>query len=140
MKRWLTKHVRRPMVSPIISVALSRFLTALALALAWNRFFNARQLLKVQHAYTVAGAVFFSFVWVNYLRLDGVNIPRLGQRLSHGLTRVKKRTIPAYSDMLDYVDEEIVSFHDLSQEERDVSCLVANAACGVVFLALAFLT
>ncbi|MGI6163950.1 MAG: hypothetical protein ACOYEQ_08515 [Bacillota bacterium] len=47
----------------------------------------------------------------------------------------KKRS-HAFSDISDYLDEEVVSFDELAEEERHTCCLLANIICGAIFLLL----
>ncbi len=134
MRQWLKERIKRYMVLPIIYGTLSRFLSALTLALLWNRFVNTAGLVPVSHAFTVLGLGFFALAWFNYLRLDGINLPLVKWLpLSQ-----KKRSLGAFSDMSDYLDEEIVSLDELAQEERDACNLLVNTVCGVIFLLLPF--
>ena len=40
--------------------------------------------------------------------------------------------------MMDYTDEEIVSFDELEDDEKDICSLLANLICFVLFLILSF--
>ena len=131
MARWLKGHLRRYMIGPIVQKTFSRFLYALALALLWNRFVNTAGLRSIDHAYTVVGMFFFALAWVDYLRLDGIRFPLIdwfGQR-------TRKRS----SGPFDYVDEEVVTYEGLAQEDRGVCSLLAHVICGIVFLLLSIM-
>jgi hypothetical protein len=50
--------------------------------------------------------------------------------------RRKKPVVRSFSDMSDHIDEDIVSFEELIEEERHACCLLANLLCSIVFFAL----
>lgn len=116
------------MIGPIVRKAFSRFLYALTVALLWNRFINTAGLLSIDHAYTIVGMIFFALAWVDYLRLDGLKFPLIGWLP----IRTKKRPFDAF----DYLDEEVVSFEGLAEEDRGICSLLAHMICGIIFLLL----
>lgn len=130
VRRWLRKHLKRYMIRPIIYKAFSRFLPALTLALLWDRFVNTANLVSPSYAYTILGLIFFALAWISYLRLDGIRLP-VAKLLPLG---TKKRSFGAFSDIPDYLDQEVVSFDELAEEERDTCSLLANMICGTAFL------
>ncbi|MGI6358373.1 MAG: hypothetical protein ACOX2K_06755 [Bacillota bacterium] len=131
MRQWQQKHIKRYMYVPIIQKTVSYLLIAVAVVLLWNRFVN-RGLLPISYAFTVGGVLFLASAWVSYLRLDGVKVPLLTLfRL-----RRKKPVVRSFSDMSDHIDEDIVSFEELIEEERHACCLLANLLCSIVFFAL----
>ncbi len=134
MKRWLKGHIKRHMIRPIVYKTFSRFLTALALALLWNRYINAEGLLSMNYAYTILGCFFLAMAWFSYLRLDGIKLPEMKwPRFS-----AKKRAYGPFSPMSDHFGEEIVSFAELPEDERDSCSLLANVICSAVFLLWSF--
>ncbi len=121
----------RYMIRPVIYQVFTRFLVSLCLALLWNRFVAPR----VAAANAAWGCEFFvvfyaAMAWLAYLRLDGVKVPKFDRRLF----RRKKTPERAFGDMIDYVDEPIVSFEELSDEEKDLTLLIANLIAMALFL------
>ncbi len=53
MKQWLRRHFKQYMIRPTIYKVFSYFLTALTLALLWDRFANTAGLLSISYAYTI---------------------------------------------------------------------------------------
>ena len=51
------------------------------------------------------------------------------------LFRRKKTPERAFGDMIDYVDEPIVSFEELSDEEKDLTLLISNLVTMLLFIA-----
>lgn len=113
MKQWLKKHFKQHMIRPAIYKTLSYFLSALALVLFWNRLVNAAALLPLSYAYTIIGLFFFALAWLNYLRLDGVKLPVM----TWLPLSTRKRPRGAFSDISDYLDEEVVSVYRQSNKE-----------------------
>ena len=70
-----------------------------------------------------------------YLRLDGVRLPAPDRRLFEW----RKRPVRAYGDMSDHTDEDVFSYDDLEDGERDFCRMAADVVCGVVFASLSFL-
>ena len=65
------------------------------------------------------------------LRLDGLKIPQVK------LPRMKRKDPPFLAgNMADHIDDEIVSFDDLDEEEQNVCVLLADAflavLCGIL--------
>ncbi|NLW16425.1 MAG: hypothetical protein GX033_02030 [Firmicutes bacterium] len=128
MEKWLKPYLIRPTVYKTFSY----FLTALAFALFWHRFVNRAHLYAISHAFTIIGVCFFAMAWFNYLRLDGVRLPRWKWPV------LRRKPLP-FADMADYMDEEVISFEELAEEERNRCCLAASIFCGIIFFILSAL-
>ena len=86
---------------------------------------------SVGQIYKYSGAVllFFCMAWFSYLHLDGVTIHHMLEE------RKKKKPVrKSYTDIVDFADEHIVSFDELSGEERAVCSMSANLICGALFM------
>ncbi len=132
MKRWLIQKIKPYMIRPIIYKTCSYLLLGMAVAFLWKRFINNTGLLPISYAYTVGGFFFLAAAWISYLRLDGIDVPIL-KFLPIG----RGRRAAASLDMSDYMDQQVVNFEELVDEEKHTCCLVANVICGLIFLALA---
>ena len=77
------------------------------------------------------GFLFVLFAVLAWLRLDGVKIPQLK------LPRMKRKDPPFLAgSMADHIDDDIVSFDDLSGEEQNVCVLLADILLAVLCLLL----
>lgn len=120
----------RRLIRPVVYKTSSRFLCSLAAALLWNEFSNTSGLLPKSRAFLFFGVCFAAAAWLAYLRLDGVRIPKMPKKLA------LRRHDPLryYGDLSDHVDEEIVAFDDLDEEEQNQCLLFADAITAVLFL------
>ncbi|MBQ6563488.1 MAG: hypothetical protein IJL88_06230 [Clostridia bacterium] len=129
MRNWLRKHFQRDMIRPLIYKIFTRFILMLLVLLLWNQYLQPRTPhLTLRMVFPVAGIVFLLCAYLVYLRMDGLNIPRMKP-----LKKPKKDPFRAYGDMTDYLDEPPVSFEDLPKEEQDTCSLLANISCGILF-------
>ena len=80
----------------------------------------------------MAGALFVLFTVVAWLRLTGLSIPQFK------LPRFRRKD-PAFlqQDMADHIDDDIIAFDDLDEEDQNVCVLLADAALAVICLLLA---
>ncbi len=136
MRKWLREHVGSHLIRPIIYKTLSYLPTALVLAILWKRFIDRAGVFPMSYAYTVIGVVFLASAWFSYLRLDGVNLS-LMKLLPIGTPR--KRSSGPSSSMVDHIDVEIVSFAELSEEERATCRLLASVICSIIFFVFSVL-
>ena len=134
MKKWFHRHFRRYMLRPLFYRAFTRVILALTVALLWNEFANRSGLLSLGHAYAFMSIFFAVMAWMSYLRLDGLRVPQIDRRLFDW----KRQPTRSYGDMIDHVDEDIVQYEDLEEDEQTVCRLLANIACCALFLALSF--
>ena len=127
----------RYMIRPVIYQVFTRFLVSLCLALLWNRFIAPR----VSAANASWGCEFFAvffaaMAWMAYLRLDGIHVPKFDRKL---FRRRKKSPERAFGDMIDFVDEPIVSFEELSDDEKDLTLLISNLITMLLFIGISFI-
>ena len=118
------------MIRPIVYQIFTRFLISLCLALLWNRFVNSNTLRAGAGMAYLALAVFYALMaWFAYLRMDGVNMPKFDRKLF----RRRKNPERSFGDMIDYVDEPIVTFEELDDGEKDLALLISNLVTMVIF-------
>ncbi len=129
MRRWFSTHVKRHMIRPIIYKATSRFAYLLCVALIWDRFINqGKQPIGLSLAFGLIAIGFLLAGWLAYLRMDGVSIPRLPAR-----HKKKKKIDSLFGDMIDYVDEPIVEYADLEEDEQNVCLMLSDVLCAAVY-------
>ncbi|GHU77217.1 hypothetical protein AGMMS49992_24460 [Clostridia bacterium] len=135
MKKPRRTHYRKHMIRPTIYMIFTRAILGLTAAFLWKEFGAETALPKWALSCIFFGVLFLSMGWMAYLRLDGIKTPILDKRLFEWKRKPKR----AYGDMIDYVDENIISFDDLEDVQKDTCRLTADLVCGVVFLALSVL-
>jgi hypothetical protein len=101
-----------------------KLLVLAVLALAWHRFLD-HGMRSVWFGVSNLGLILLIFAWFSYLARDGVTI----HHLMEGWTKKKEPKIRAH-DMIDFVDEPVVSFHDLEKEEKTACRLVSSLVVG----------
>lgn len=128
-------HLERHMIRPCIYMTFTRFILSLTAALLIEHFISDPLRDISAFAFVFFGIFFAVLAWIAYLRLDGIKLPKFMMK------RVNPSKKPAikYGDMIDYTDEEIVSFEDLEDEEKDVCILIADVVCAVIFLLISLL-
>lgn len=126
---------RRPsfekyMIRPIFYQVFTRVLISLCLALLWNRFMSAVAPRTGRGVVFLVLALFYALLaWFAYLRMDGINMPKFDRKLF----RRKKNPERAFGDMIDYVDEPIVSFDALDDSQKNLALLISNLITTVIF-------
>ena len=78
----------------------------------------------------MAGIFFLALAWFQYLRLDG---PRFHHLLEEKKEKKKKKQ-HFTKDIVDFADEKIISFSELSDEERVVCRFLGDLLCAALFL------
>lgn len=136
MRKKLRRLWQKHMLRPIAHMAFVRGVLGLTAALLWNEFTAPRSELPMRtFAFLFLGVFLLVMGWMAYLRLDGIKMPVFDRRLFEW-NRKPKRT---YGDMIDYVHENVVSFDDLEEDEKDFCRLAANVLCGILFILLSSL-
>ncbi len=136
MIAWFHKHFKPYMTRPMIYKTFTRFVYALLLSLLWEKFVSDGVNSKM-HAFLFFGVFYGLMAWISFLKLDGVRMPHLTEWLTSSLPHRKPER--AYGDMADYVDENVVSFEELEDEEKITCILFADVICCALFLALSFI-
>lgn len=135
MRAWLKKHWKRYLLRPLLYKIFTRFLLALTAALLWDHFARMDPLISTKmYAFFFLSIYFILCAWLVHMRMDGLRIPRFRFSL-----RRKHEPVRTYGDMMDYTDEEIVSFDELEDNEKDFCSLLANLSCFILFLVLSFI-
>lgn len=122
-------NLEKHMIRPFVYMTFTRFILSLTAALLIDHFLND-PLRDVRAFAFMFLAVFFAVLaWIAYLRLDGIRLPKFMMKR----VNLSKKPAIKYGDMIDYTDEEIVSFEDLEDDEKDVCILLADIICCVLF-------
>lgn len=127
----LRSMIKSYMIRPMMYQSVTKFVTALVICLLWDRTLNQNiGYTLAESAFFTAGIIFCMLAWFQYLKLDGVGAPILKQE--------KKRKTKNHitKDIVDFADEKIISFDELSDEEQIVCRLTGNLLCGGIYLLL----
>lgn len=127
----LEKH----MIRPFVYMTFTRFILALTASLLIEHFVSDPLRDISAFAFVFFGIFFAVLAWIAYLRMDGIKLPKFMMKR----VNLSKKPAIKYGDMIDYTDEEIVSFEDLEDEEKDVCLLLADVICAVLFLVLSLI-
>ncbi len=118
------------MIRPILYRTVTKAAFALTAMLLWNRYLNEGGKFQVfRDAGLLAGVFLVGMAWFSYLRLDGMTVHHLLEERKR-----KPKPVRGTSDMVDFVDEHIVSFAELSEEERTACNLASSLLAGLLFL------
>ena len=117
------------MLRPVIHRSYYKLLVLLLIALVWHRFLDANAL-GLGHVFSILGILMLILVWFNYLKLDGVRIGHLFMDRAGS----KKGRKHHSKDMIDFVDEKVISYNELDSDERTVVGLLSDLVSGVVYL------
>ena len=133
MIRRLKKDFHPDMVRPLVYKVFTRGILALFTAQFVHRFAPAgARLASFSSLSLLLGLLFALFSLLAWLRLDGLRIPQLK------LPRMKRKDPPFLAgSMADHIDDDIVSFDDLSGEEQNLCVLLADLFLTAVCLLLA---
>ena len=133
MKKHFRNLFRREMLRPIGHMLFIRAVLGATAALLWNEFVKldaARSMRSL--AFLFLGLLLLFMGWMAYLRLDGLRVPSFDRRLFEWKRKPKR----IRGDLIDFVDEDVVSFDELEEDEKNICRLVADLLCGAVFLVL----
>lgn len=129
MKNFLALY-KPYMNRPILNKAITKFVVALVILLAWDRLFNQNNaFLVVRDGCLVPALVFLAAAWFSYLKLDGMSL-NLG--LERRRKQPKRRSFN--KGMMDYVETDVVTYEELTPEERTACRFASNLLPGVLFL------
>ncbi len=123
------------MIRPLIYKTVMKCSVVLAISLLWDRFINTSKAMSMmEDVFFVIGMILILFSWFQYLRLDGFSV--------HHLLEEKEKTPRkkhVKKDIVDFVDEKIVSFHELDDDERVVVVLLSNLISGLIFVIISLI-
>ena len=124
---------KKDMLRPILYKTVSRLAGAACACLLWQRFLSDGHFTIWEAPCLAVGALFLAWAWVSYLRLDGIRVPFVDR--SKELSTKRKAHGGTHS-MADFIDEKVVSFEELSPQERAFCSLLSNLILGVPMVAI----
>ena len=123
------------MIRPLVYKTVTKCSIVLVISLLWDRFINTSKAMSmVEDVFFIVGLIFLLFSWFQYLRLDGFTIHHL---LEEKEKKPRKKHVK--KDIIDFVDEKIVFFDELDDEERVVVVLFSNLISGFIFVVISLI-
>ena len=117
------------MIRPLIYKVVTKSSIVFAICLIWDKFVNVSNFRSLtKDAFFVIGFIWMLFAWFQYLKLDGYTFQYIFRE------KQKKKKKHVQKDMMDFVDEEVVSFDELEDEEKVVVNMLSNLATGLIFV------
>jgi hypothetical protein len=102
----------------------------LVLALLWDRFVNISNRMSLRKdVFFIIGLIWMLFAWFQYLKLDGYTIQYVFRDKRE--RKVKKHI---QKDIVDFVDEKIISFGELEEDEKVLVNLLSNVITGLIYV------
>jgi len=135
MGRWFRNHFHREMLRPLIYKVFTRGVLALFAARLVHFFApSSWPLASFRNLALMLGLLFSLFTVLAWLRMDGLRVPQLK------LPRLRRKEPPFLTgDMADHLDEEIVQFDDLEEEDQNACVFLADLILSAGCLLLAAL-
>ena len=119
------------MVRPMIYKTVTKSVIVLVICLLWDRFVNVSSSMSlVKDAFFVVGFIWMLFAWFQYLKLDGYTVQYVFK------DKRKKKEKHVQRDIVDYVDEKIISFEELEEDEKTVVNMFSNLIAGGIFVVI----
>ncbi len=131
--KWLRNHFDREMIRPLIYKVFTRGILALFAAQLAHFFLPAGGTLSsFSNLSLLLGFIFALSAVLAWLRMDGMKIPHAK------LPRMKRKDPPFLTgDLADHIDDDIVTFDELDQEEQNACVLLADLILTVICFTLA---
>ncbi len=124
---------KKHMIRPIIYSTFTKFVCTLCVVLLWDRFVNSRNTAPygvVDFAFFIVGIWFLLWAWIQYLALDGMGL-HIFKKIAEMLQRKPKHY---QRDMVDFVDEKVITFDMLDDDEQIAAKLASNLLAGLLFM------
>ena len=124
---------------PIIYKAFYKFLVALVPLLIWDRFINTNKYFSLfETGFFIAGAVFLMLAWMNYLKMDGMSLMSLS--VIFGWFKKDENTAQKkHGGFMDYVQQEIPDYDDLSDFDKLLSKFGSNLLLGILMVGISLI-
>lgn len=108
----------------------------IVLCLLWDRFLNKDQIFSpLQLPLFICGFFLLAGAWFSYLKLDGFKFHYLGE----DRTVNKKKKKHKERSMVDFIDEKVVAYEELTNDEQALCNLISNLIPGLVSLIISII-
>lgn len=124
------------MIRPIVYSTFTKFVCTLCVVLLWDRFVNSRNTVPygvVDFAFFIVAIWFMLWAWIQYLTLDGLE-NHIFKKVGEMLEQMKHKTKHYQRDMVDFVEEKVITFDMLDDDEQVAAKLASDVFAGLLFL------
>jgi len=126
----MKKYIKSYMIRPILYKTVTKYSICLVLCLLWDHFLNPQKLYSIwEYPFFVGGCIMLAGVWFCYLKLDHFKIHHLAEQKER-----PRRKHHATKSIVDFADEKIISFDELTPREQTICSLLSNLITGVLLL------
>lgn len=126
----MKKYFKSYMIRPTLYKTVTKFSICLVLCLLWDHFLNTKKLYTIwEYPFFLTGCILLAGVWFCYLKLDHFTIHHLAERKER-----PPRKHHATKSIVDFADEKIISFDELTSQEQTICNLLSNLITGIFFL------
>lgn len=129
----LRKILQPYMKRPIIYSCFSKSVIGLCALLLWDRLINSRNtppLDLIETGFFFMALYFLAWAWFQYLAFDGMRT-----KLLTGLDQLGRKVRKhSTADMADFINEKVVTFDDLGDEEQIAAKFCSDLIVGVLYL------
>jgi len=131
----LKDNISRDIIRPLIYKVFARLIYGTVFSLA-AAFFIQDSLRDIRsYGFALCAVLSFFGGWCAYLRLDGMKLARIPE------VKLPKRKKPVitYGDIEDHIDDDITTFEELPEGEKNMTLLIADAILTVIFALISVL-
>lgn len=135
--KWFLKYFHRNLIRPIITKTITKALAALVIVLLWDRFANVERvgISRLSIGLSAVGLILVLMSWFCYLHLDGLApIDRIKERLIRSGRRKSKPMRSRGGDIADYLDEDVIPYEELEDDEKAACRLASYILSGAVLI------
>lgn len=125
-----------PMIAkPIFYKSFYKFVLAMVPILLWDRFLNTNKHFGIlDTGFFIAGTVYLMLAWMNYLRIDGMKVYGLNIFKVLFNSSDKNDKQKKTGSMMDFVQQDIPDYDDLSEDDKLLAKFGANLFTGLVLV------
>ena len=124
------------MIRPIVTKTITRTLIGLVIVLLWDKYVNVERIgvSRLGFGLGAVGLILMAGAWFAYLHLDGLTPVDTAKKRFGIKNKKKKAKRNTGGDIADYLDEEIVPFEELEEDEKAACQLAAFFLSGAVLV------
>lgn len=127
MKKWLSVF-SSVLLRPMLYQAMRRGIITVTALLLWDRFLGGGSPNGFVNYTFAAGMIFLLLAWSKYLSMDGLTFHYM---LEEKKSPKKKRHFTR--DMVDFVDEHVTNFDELTEDEQKLCGFLSSLLLMVIF-------
>ena len=134
--RWLKERFHRYMIRPIVTKTITRTLIGLVIVLLWDKYVNVERVgfSRLGFGLVAVGLILMAGAWFSYLHLDGLTPVDTAKKHFGVKNKKKKPKRNTGGDIADYLDEEIVPYEELEDDEKAACQMAAFLFSGLVLV------